>query len=136
MRRAQAHFGVARDVLERYGWRSAPSKEQPPSMLLEVLGVEIDLERDELRLSPAKRDRYGKQVATMRGKRVCARAEWEQLVGRLQFAAQCFPYARHNLHACWRVMRSSTFRLNGDDVYCCRRRCRGSSTGGRCTLRG
>ena len=43
MRRAQAHFDVAREVLERYGWRSAPSKEQPPSMLLEVLGVEIDL---------------------------------------------------------------------------------------------
>ena len=62
MRRAQAHFDVAREVLERYGWRSAPSKEQPPSMLLEVLGVEIDLRRDELRLSPAKRDRYGKQV--------------------------------------------------------------------------
>ena len=115
MRRAQAHFDVAREVLERYGWRSAPSKEQLPSMLLEVLGVEIDLRRDELRLSPAKRDRYGKQVAVMQGRKVCDRAEWSQMVGRLQFGAQCFPYARQHLNACWRVLRSS-FRLNGDKV--------------------
>ena len=115
MRRAQAHFDVAREVLERYGWRSAPSKEQPPSMLLEVLGVEIDLQRDELRLSPAKRDRYGKQVAVMQGRKVCDRAEWSQMVGRLQFGAQCFPYTRQHLRVCWRVLRSS-FRLSGDNV--------------------
>ena len=42
-------------------------------MLIEVLGVEIDLQRDKLRLSPAKRDRYGKQVASMRGRSGCAR---------------------------------------------------------------
>ena len=31
LRRAQRHFELARDVLAHYGWRSAPSKELPPS---------------------------------------------------------------------------------------------------------
>ena len=44
MRRAQAHFEAARRVLERFGWQSAPVKEQPPALHVESLGVDIDLE--------------------------------------------------------------------------------------------
>ena len=44
LRRADAHFAAARAAIERFGWRSAPSKEVPPtSCELDVLGVQLDL---------------------------------------------------------------------------------------------
>ena len=115
MRRAQAHFEAARAVLERFGWRSAPGKEQPPGERVESLGVEVDLQAGRMRLSEAKRVRYAGQAEQVSMQHVCARAEFEQLLGRLQFAVQCFPIGKQHVRAAWRVMRAH-FRLAGGAV--------------------
>ena len=114
-RRAACHFDVARATVERYGWVSAPGKEQHPGMSVEALGVHIDLAASSMRLSAAKCARYSAHVQQVLASATCERASYERLVGRLQFAAQCFPYGRQHMHACWRVMRAS-FRLSGDAV--------------------
>ena len=114
-RRAAAHFAIARGVLERYGWASAPSKEQPPGTRLEVLGVELDMDTWRMNLSEGKCTRYGNQARTVAALDRCSRADFEQLLGRLQFATQCHPVARQRLHSCWRLARAS-FRLSGGDV--------------------
>ena len=44
--------------------------------------------------------------------RFCEAAIFEQLVGRLQFAAQCYPAGRQRMHAAWRVARAR-FRVEG-----------------------
>ena len=114
-RRADCHFEVARAAIERYGWVSSPGKEQRPAASVDALGVHIDLERSAMWLSEDKCDRYGTHVQQVLSSRTCERASFERLVGRLQFAAQCFPYGRQHMHGCWRVMRSS-FRLSGQAV--------------------
>ena len=114
-RRAECHFEVARAAIERYGWVSSPGKEQHPAATVDALGVHMDLKTATMRLSADKCERYGAHVQQVLASATCARASYERLVGRLQFAAQCFPYGRQHMHACWRVMRSA-FRLRGDAV--------------------
>ena len=80
-----------------------------------ALGVHVDLPTSSMRLSADKCERYGTHVQQVLASPTCGRASYERLIGRLQFAAQCFPYGRQHMHACWRVMRSS-FRLSGDAV--------------------
>ena len=109
-RRAACHFEIARATIERYGWLSSPGKEQPPALEVDALGVRVDLRTSRLYLSQAKCQRYGAHVRQVLREQQCERASYERLLGRLQFAAQCFPYGRQHLHACWRVMRAS-FRL-------------------------
>ena len=114
-RRADCHFEAARAAVERYGWVSAPGKEQRPARSVVALGVHVDLPTSSMRLSADKCERYGTHVQQVLASPTCGRASYERLIGRLQFAAQCFPYGRQHMHACWRVMRSS-FRLSGDAV--------------------
>ena len=106
-RRAAAHFELARAVIERYGWRSAPSKEHPPCDALEALGVEVDLANWRMRLGSGKADRYRQRVRSLLDThhRSCHARDFLQLLGRLQFAAACFPAGRQRLHACWRALR-------------------------------
>jgi hypothetical protein len=101
MRRARLHFDIARGVLEEFGWSSALSKEQPPSLAVEALGVLVSLEGDDgmVRLSDAKRVRYGDLVAAARSATVLSPAAVLRLVGRLQFAAQVYPVGAAR-HAC------------------------------------
>ena len=115
-RRAACHFEIARTVIERYGWISSPGKEQPPALEVDALGVRADLQSSRLYLSQAKCQRYGAHVRQVLQSRLCERASYERLVGRLQFAAQCFPYGRQHLHACLRVLRAS-FRLQQGRVH-------------------
>lgn len=115
LRRAQAHFEAARAVLERFGWGSAPGKEQPPAERVESLGVELTLADARLRLSLAKRERYAAQAERVAGQTTCERAAFEQLVGRLQFAVQCFPVGQQHTRAAWRALRAR-YRLAGGAV--------------------
>jgi hypothetical protein len=115
VRRAQMHYDIARATVTRYGWRSAPSKEQPPRLVVDALGVTVSLVDDRLRLSEAKRERYAVQARLVAAQRTCAREEYTQLLGRLQFASQCYPLGRQHMHAAWRVARAQ-FRLAGDRV--------------------
>ena len=114
-RRAGAHFEVARAVLEQLGWGSAAAKEVEPATWLVFLGVEIDLDGDRVRLSADKRTRYSAQAEQAAGRSACELAEYTQLLGRLQFAAQCYPLGRQMLHAAARVARAG-FRLRGGRV--------------------
>jgi hypothetical protein len=115
MRRAQLHFEIACATMARYGWTSAPSKEQSPRLVVDALGVTVSLVDDRLRLSEAKRERYADQARVVAGQRTCSREDYVQLLGRLQFASQCYPLGRQHMHAAWRVARAQ-FRLAGDRV--------------------
>jgi hypothetical protein len=105
LRRAAAHFAIARSVIERYGWRSAPRKEQPPATVVEVLGAEVDVVRGRWRLADAKRARYARAVDDASNRRFIPADEFLSLMGKLSFAAQCYPLGRQSLHACWRAAR-------------------------------
>ena len=113
--RAQLHFEAAKRVLARFGFTSAPIKEQPPSHRLVALGVELDVDEGWMRLDGAKRKRYLKRVREALEKKSMGRAEYLQLLGRLQFAATCYPKARQWMHAAWRVARAR-FRLSDGKV--------------------
>jgi hypothetical protein len=67
-------FAAARAAIERFGWRSAPSKEVPPVRAgrVEVLGVELDLAAGRLRLAAGKRERYAVQAAQVAAARETA----------------------------------------------------------------
>ena len=106
MRRAQAHFEAARQVLERFGWRSAPAKEQSPALEVESLGVEISLVDGRLRLSEAKRLRYSAQAEAVAAAAACSTEDFAQLLGRLQFAVQCYPIGQQHVRAAWRASRA------------------------------
>lgn len=112
-RRAAAHFDVARAVLQRFGWESAPSKEVPPCTELTALGVDVSLADGRLRLERRKRLRYVAAIdATLEARRVSFKA-FRELLGRLEFAAGCFPPARQYMHALWRAARAKYRLANG-----------------------
>ena len=113
LRRAQAHFEAARAVLVRFGWGSEESKEQPPRERLVALGVEISLITGRMRISDDKRRRYGSAAAEVAAQRDVDYAVLRRLLGRLQFAAQCYPRGRQQLHATWRLFRAGTRRHDG-----------------------
>ena len=118
-RRATAHMMVAREVLARFGWMSAPSKEVWPTEHLESLGVELDLAGERLRLSPGKRARYAEAAEAMLQCDRCQAASFRQLMGRLEFASQCYPLGRQFTHGLWRAARAryrfadGSLRLSG-----------------------
>lgn len=114
-RRAQAHFEAARGVLERFGWSSAESKEAPPSDRVEALGVLLDVREGRMWLGELKRERYAAQAKLVAAMRTCERETYDQLLGRLQFACQCYPVGRQYMHALWRLSRAA-FRLRGGAV--------------------
>jgi hypothetical protein len=105
-RRSTAHFRIARATIERFGWRSAPKKEQPPGVTVEVLGAEIDIVGGRWRLAPLKRKRYAEAVEAIGERRYVQSAEMISLLGKLSFAAQCYPLGRQFLHASWRAARA------------------------------
>ena len=50
------HSLTAKRVLGSFGHESEPSKQQPPSVKPELLGVEVDLLEERMRLSKRKRE--------------------------------------------------------------------------------
>ena len=117
-RRAQLHFEAARAVLVRFGWGSEESKEQPPCESLVALGVEISLITGRMRISDDKRRRYGDAAAAAADQRDIPQAQLQRLLGRLQFAAQCYPRGRQQLHATWRLFRAGTRRRDAGGRAC------------------
>ena len=115
VRRATAHFEALRATLLRYGHRSAPDKEQPPSTQLIALGVCVDVQLDRLFLTEAKRSRYTEAIDEVCRSATVDRQALLRLLGRLQFAASCYPAGRQWLHPAWRLVRAS-FRTHADSV--------------------
>ena len=75
--------------------------------------MELNLESMRLKLSERKRESYASKALAMAQRRTCERAEMLSLLGRLNFAAICYPRGRQWLHAPWRAMRVR-FRLRDD----------------------
>ena len=111
LRRAQLHWEAALAELATLGYESEPSKEQPPSDRLEVLGVVIDLVGRRLMLHDRKRKAYAERAASMASLAVCSKAALLALLGRLSFASSCFPTGRSWLNAAWRSLRAK-YRLS------------------------
>ena len=110
LRRAEAHFNIAVETLALFGHESAKEKEQPPSLLLESLGLELDLVVDRMRLMKRKRAKYAAMAREVAGLNTCEFNMFRSLLGKLSFAAGVYPLARQWTHACWRLSKAK-FRL-------------------------
>ena len=104
VRRAEAHFEAFQSSLSRLGLETA--KEQPPAKLVTLLGVEIDLVQRRMRLASGKRESYAKQAEAIAASGGADRDEFISLLGKLNFAATCYPRGRQWLHAPWRAARA------------------------------
>ena len=104
VRRATAHFEALRSTFHRFGLNTA--KEQPPSECVELLGVELNLSEQRMRLTQRKRAKYAALCSEMAGRKVCGLTAYLELLGKLNFAATCFPRGRQWLHAPWRAARA------------------------------
>ena len=113
--RAWLHFDAMRATLARFGHKSKASKEQPPGRSADMLGLTVDLAAGTLSLTAVKRAAYARRVREALLCRSMPRREWMRVMGRLQFAAQCYPLGRQWLHAAWRVGRAR-YRLRDDRV--------------------
>ena len=104
LHRAQAHFEAFQAEMARFGLETA--KEQPPGDCVTLLGVDIDLAVNRLRLTDRKRKAYAEQAEAMAYRTSCAPDELTSLLGKLGFAALCYPRGRQWLHAPWRALRA------------------------------
>ncbi|MDC0525663.1 hypothetical protein OAO87_01595 [bacterium] len=114
--RSWLHFDAVKRVLVRFGHESEPSKEQSPRLACELLGVTLDLPSGRMRLAARKRESYASAVRAVAGLRVCPRADYESLMGKLTFASLCYPMGRQWLHAPWRAARAAFRTTRGDVV--------------------
>ncbi len=105
--RAWLHFEALKRVLERFGHESEPIKEQSPRTAADLLGVTIDVVSGCMTLTDEKRRGYAALARAVAAQRVCERAAFESLMGRLTFAASCYPLGRQWLHAPWRAARAA-----------------------------
>ena len=104
VRRADAHFAAFQATMARFGLETA--KEQPPSSSATLLGVDIELLAGTLKLTPQKRVDYSRQVRAMAERSACPVDDLLSLLGKLGFAALCYPRGRQWLHAPWRCARA------------------------------
>ena len=114
LRRARLHWDAALAELTSLGYESETTKEQPPADRLEVLGVAVDLVTKRLTLLSRKRESYARRASDMAARRFCSKAELLSLLGRLSFAACCYPAGRSWLDAAWRSVRAK-YRLRAGD---------------------
>ena len=108
LRRAAAHFEIAQKVIAELGWSSEESKEVAPAEALDGLGINVNRLDRRMRLADKKRERYAAQAAGARKLRWASASEFEQLVHRLRFAVQCYPFGKQRMHAMSRAMRAKT----------------------------
>ena len=66
-----------------------------------------------MRLSDDKRVRYAAQIEQLLRARLAHREEYRTLLGRLTFAAQCYPLGRQWLHVPWRAARAAYRTVSG-----------------------
>jgi hypothetical protein len=111
--RAWAHFEILKTSLAEMGLET--TKEQPPSSVLTLLGVEINLDTRRMRVSDDKRVKYAERASAVAALTVVGRDEFLGLLGRLNFAATFYPRGRQWLHAPWRAVRAQ-YRTAADQV--------------------
>ena len=103
VRRASKHFQLAIQALKDFGVASSRRKEQPPAVSVESLGLEIDLEEDRMRILPSRRRSYVKAIAALLEQKSCPVDDLRSVLGKLLFAAACFPRGRRWLDPIWRL---------------------------------
>ena len=113
LNRARAHFEILKASLAEMGLET--TKEQPPSSVLTLLGVEINLDTGRMRVSEDKRAKYAERASEIAALTVVDRDEFLGLLGRLNFAATFYPRGRQWLHAPWRAVRAQ-YRTSTDQV--------------------
>ena len=113
--RAVLHFEAFRAALLRFGHESETSKEQPPAMAVDLLGVTLDLASGRMRLSKGKRRAYAALARSVAARRVCGLRDAQSLLGKLTFASTCYPVGRQWLHAPWRALRA-VYRTRAGEI--------------------
>ena len=111
--RAELHYEALREAFLELGIE--PTKEQPPSRSVDLLGVRLDLDSARMTLQEAKRKRYREAIADALALRSISRDALLVLLGKLTFASVCYPRGRQWLHAPWRCARVR-FRTSSGDV--------------------
>ena len=104
VRRADAHFRAFQEAMARFGLETA--KEQSPCTLVTLLGVDINLDSQRLKLTDRKRKDYAAQALAMAARKASSLDDYLSLLGKLSFAALCYPRGRQWLHAPWRAARA------------------------------
>lgn len=104
--RATLHFEAVRETVRSFGFDSSPQKEQPPSTLVDFLGVSLNLSDSRMVLTERKRSRYASSARKAAACRTMALDEYLGVLGKLTFAAQFYPVGRQWLHAPWRAARA------------------------------
>jgi hypothetical protein len=89
-----------------------------------MLGVVLEVAVGRMWLADEKRRLYLRRLETALESGSIPRKEMERLLGRLQFAAACYPVGRTWLHAPWRAMRAR-YRLAGDEIILSKKARRG-----------
>jgi hypothetical protein len=102
--RATLHFEAVLHSMRELGLE--PTKLQPPSTSVELLGAVIDLESATVTLSVRKRASYSEQALALAAAPTCSRDELHSLLSKLNFAADFYPVGRQWLHAAWRALRA------------------------------
>ena len=115
LRRSTLHWEAALAELRKLGYESELSKEQPPALELSALGVHINLADGRMRLGEKKRISYARRARAIGNATTCSRDDMVSLLGRLSFAATCYPRGHEWVAAAWRAARAQ-YRLRDGSV--------------------
>ena len=93
------------DMVLDCGFTVQPKKIVPPASVVEYIGVIVDLERLEYRISPERLAATMALLRDWRQRRRASRRELESIVGKLAWIAQLVPFARLFIHRLLGAMR-------------------------------
>lgn len=85
------------DMVLDCGFTAQPNKIVPPASVVEYIGVIVDLERLQYRISP-ERLRATMELRNWRRRHRASRRDLESIVGKLAWIAQLVPFARLFIH--------------------------------------
>ena len=93
----EAHFQRLASLLAELGLPSNPDKQTPPCRKLTCLGIQIDLDRNELSIDPIKLESIYKECVETSTKPYLSRSAFQSLLGKLLYIHKCVSPARRML---------------------------------------
>ena len=91
---SDAEFQRLASLLTELGLPSNPDKQTPPCRKLTCLGIQIDLDNNELSIDPDKLQSIHNECIATSGKRHLSRKAFQSLLGKLLYIHKCVPPAR------------------------------------------
>ena len=91
---SEAEFQCLASLLMELGLPSNPDKQTPPCRKLTCLGIQIDLDNNELSIDPEKLESIHNECIATSGKRHLSRKAFQSLLGKLLYIHKCVPPAR------------------------------------------